>query len=346
MDSTEQDLLASLYLDGEATPNEVALVEGDPDLMARVNAFRLVQAHVGAPTVVVSPPVKERHLSAALDLFDSTAPELSATATRTAAPSGQASAHAVVDLTERRTRPATNVPPKQSQRVSLLATAAGFMVLLVGGVFVASQVDGDSTTETASVEIATAADDAMEEAAEAANDAMEEAAEDTAERADGAAATSAAQAVAGGADEDAAEEAEVPESDDAEEAFAVAAEEEAAADAPLTTTTPSTPTTLPEIRRDSLPAKGFFPQDPVVVYPTQPSGQDLINDLTLAWRDADSSLCADAYQHPDDALLIAYLPVEITAGPDGQPQIQEALYFALNNNVEVVLVERETCEAV
>ncbi len=53
MTDDELDLLASSFLDGEATPDEVALIEGDPALLARVEELRLAQAAVRTP---VPPP--------------------------------------------------------------------------------------------------------------------------------------------------------------------------------------------------------------------------------------------------------------------------------------------------
>lgn len=69
MTEDELDLLASAYVDGEATPEEVALVERDPDLLARVEAMRAVGGRLGA---VPEPPpaLKEQHLAAALSAFD------------------------------------------------------------------------------------------------------------------------------------------------------------------------------------------------------------------------------------------------------------------------------------
>ena len=69
MTEEERDQLASAFLDGEATSEEVALVERDADLQARVERLRQVSSLLGAP-VTVSSEAKERHLAAALAQFD------------------------------------------------------------------------------------------------------------------------------------------------------------------------------------------------------------------------------------------------------------------------------------
>ncbi len=71
--SDHHDELVSAYLDGEATPEEVAQVEGDPALLLQVQNFRNVRL-TGLGPVVPAGDVKERHLAAALAEFDSIAP--------------------------------------------------------------------------------------------------------------------------------------------------------------------------------------------------------------------------------------------------------------------------------
>ncbi len=357
MTDAERDLLASVYLDGEATPQEVALVERDPELLARVETFRAVRDTVSAPAAGLGPStaVKEQQLTAALGLYHSQPTSASQT---TPSPSESDSTDsAVIDLTSRRRAQDAPEGSRRGERLSLLAAAAGAMVLLVGGVFVAAQVGGGSESDSAAIGLSTddaaetvepaadsdADDAAMDEAAddmagaseamleETAEDAMEEGAVDS----EAELSTGAGDNAVGADEPTASTQAAVG---DAEQEFAEDAAETAEEDAPQAATT------LPDIRRESLPDEGFFPQEPVVIYPVQPTGQDLVDDLTLAWRDPDSSLCGASYTHPDDALLIAYLPVEVTAGPDSQPQIQEALYFTFNNDVEVVLVVRDGCQ--
>ena len=68
MTDDELDLLASAYLDGEATPEEVALVERDPALQARVEEFRTLGGGL-ADTPAPSPALRQAHLTAALAEF-------------------------------------------------------------------------------------------------------------------------------------------------------------------------------------------------------------------------------------------------------------------------------------
>ena len=63
------DELVSAYLDGQAAPDEVALVESSPDLMERVNALRSLSNLLGG-LLEAPPEQKETHISAALDAFD------------------------------------------------------------------------------------------------------------------------------------------------------------------------------------------------------------------------------------------------------------------------------------
>ncbi len=341
MTEAERDVLASVYLDGEASPEEVALVERDPDLLARVETFRTVRDTVAIRASSSGPPqgLKDRQLSAALELFDS-----QPVATPEPTPPESGAAEGVIDLTSRRRDREATKPGRQAERFSMLAAAAGAMVLLVGGVFLAAQVGGGDDSDSVAMELT--ADSA--EDAEFIEPAAEETAEETAEAM---------------ADEALTEEMEEEEAVDSEAALSTGAVDESTASTIATEqfvgdaeeefaeedrdealSTAGTTTTLPDIRRESVPDEGFFPQDPVVIYPLQPSGQDLVDDLTLVWRDPDSSMCRGLYQHPENALLIAYLPVEITNGPNGLPQVQEALYFTFNNDVEVVLVVRDTCQ--
>jgi len=65
-----QDELVSAYLDGEATPAEVAEVEQDDALMARVEQLRSVRDAAVAPVAPVSDELRDRMISAALAAGD------------------------------------------------------------------------------------------------------------------------------------------------------------------------------------------------------------------------------------------------------------------------------------
>lgn len=64
----ELDELASAYVDGEASAEEIARVEGDPELLSLVEEFRALRqpSEVGD----IDPARREQHISAALAAFD------------------------------------------------------------------------------------------------------------------------------------------------------------------------------------------------------------------------------------------------------------------------------------
>lgn len=79
--SSDRDELVVAYLDGEATPAERAVVEADPELMARVEILGEVMAMVGEPVMPPPPEVRRAHIAAALEASD-TAPNVASLATR------------------------------------------------------------------------------------------------------------------------------------------------------------------------------------------------------------------------------------------------------------------------
>ena len=143
--SDHHDELVSAYLDGEATPEEVAQVEGDPALLLQVQNFRNVGL-TGLGPVVPAGDVKERHLAAALAEFDSIAP---------------------VQQISARTRP--------ERRVRWLSSvAAGALVLAGVGVALQQRGSGrDTTDEVASGAADNDADLAEAETARASESAFE-----------------------------------------------------------------------------------------------------------------------------------------------------------------------------
>lgn len=117
----EADLLASLYLDDEATLEERARVEADPDLMARVEGFRTIAGLTA--DVPVPDGLADIHIAAALDVFDAMGP--------VAAPSTVS----VASLADRRAR---------RSRLPAWLGAAAVSALVVGGLgFVATRGSGD-----------------------------------------------------------------------------------------------------------------------------------------------------------------------------------------------------------
>ena len=121
-ESLRGDELVSAYLDGEATPAEIAEVEQDVALMARVEQLRAVRDAVAAPVPAMSEEQRDQMISAAL-----------AVATEEAA--------------ERRE---AKIVPIRRRREALLAVAAAAMLLaaVVSAGLIASR-GGDDDAETA-----------------------------------------------------------------------------------------------------------------------------------------------------------------------------------------------------
>lgn len=142
-DEHDADLLASLYLDGEATAEEAAMVEGDARLMDRVAELRAVADGMARPIV---PPVglARRQIDAALEAFaPATTPDLGAATS----PSHRA-AVAPTSLDERRNRHSHRAVP------SWLGAAAATVMVLGGLGFGLSQLGGSSDSDdSASVEL-------------------------------------------------------------------------------------------------------------------------------------------------------------------------------------------------
>lgn len=135
-DEHDADLLASLYLDGEATEEEVAMVEADALLMERVNELRAVADELARP---VAPPVglSRRQIDVALQAFSpSTTPDL-----HTSDVSSPGAMAAPISLAERRTRRA--LP-------SWLGAAAATLMVLGGIGFGLSRLGGSSDSDSAS----------------------------------------------------------------------------------------------------------------------------------------------------------------------------------------------------
>ena len=71
--SLRRDELVSAYLDGEASPAEIAEVEGDDALLARFEELRAVRGEVAAPVPSLSAEQRDQLISAALGVADAEA---------------------------------------------------------------------------------------------------------------------------------------------------------------------------------------------------------------------------------------------------------------------------------
>ena len=127
--------LVNAYLDGEATPDERALVESDAELLAEVARLRTVRNALSD----VAPPsasARESAIAAALAVFD----ELPAAAAAPAAPAPRSDATAPTNIVpfERRRR---------MRRIQGLSAAAVAVLIVAGGIAISQRDDGDSTAE-------------------------------------------------------------------------------------------------------------------------------------------------------------------------------------------------------
>ena len=143
-----EDELVSAYLDGEATPAEIAEIEQDDVLMARVELLRSVRDSVAAPVAPMPAERREQVISAALAVADA-------------------------ENTQRRE---ARIVPVRRRRETLLAVAAAAILLaaVVSAGLIASRGDDDES-EMAAEATAGADSGAMAEAAPAATAAPAEA---------------------------------------------------------------------------------------------------------------------------------------------------------------------------
>lgn len=319
MTDDELDLLASSYLDGEATSDEVALVEGDPDLRAQVEQLRSVRV----TSVAATPGLAQAQIARAMAGF---VPGVGADATDESVDRAPGT-ETVIDLSERRRQ--------REGRLRWLTSAAAVLVVGIGAVAVINQMGGGDGAEMATADVASEATEAAEaETAEAEAAGADEAAsmaESVEEAADEEAADEGAETLAGDAAEEAV--AEAAEAADAEEALTL---DESAADVDA----------APGAERilRNLPESGFFPDDPVAQYNRLPTGDEMVGDLELPWRDEATASCLDAFPSDDspyafdEVEVIAYLPFEVIRGDDAG--VYEALYVIVNEAEEVVVVLR------
>jgi|GEM_PF-926036 len=151
------DELVSAYLDGEAAPDEVAMVEASPELMTRVEELRAVSTQLSAP-IAPPPAQKEAHLAAALSAFDdmfagaaaepadaTSAPILAAVPTPAAPPVETAPATPTVtslDAARERRKP-------RRFNVGVIAAAVAALLLIAGFAVLSGGRGGDDVATSA-----------------------------------------------------------------------------------------------------------------------------------------------------------------------------------------------------
>lgn len=280
-----EDELVSAYLDGEATPAEIAEVEASDALLARVEEFRAVRDALAEPIVPLPAVQRDDLIGAALGVADA----------------------------EDAARPEARVVPLQRPQRLLLAMAAAVIVLaaVVGTGLIASR-GGDDYDETAASTAASADEAAAGMAAEPVDAAPAAEEEPMPEMDIGTADEAVAEDAP--AEEPMAEEplaAEAMAEEMAETAEAMAdelarlAEEEAAA--ALAEDAMAAPTTSPPAATTTAAAEADdgddAPTEQVVDLGTQESLESLFEDITASWSAAledgaraDSGACAAAVQ--------------------------------------------------
>ena len=191
------DELVSAYLDGEATPEEIVIVESSPELLRLVDSARALTSLLGQPPIESMPSAatKEAHLGAAMAAFDQLFPEATDTSSMVSPPQEPAalvsppepSTPEVASLaTARQARDERQVveAEQRRRRFSPAVIAAAVAALLFFGLVAALSV-GRSGDDVATSADATSSSSANFEAASAddSGDAMDDDAMDDEEEA-------------------------------------------------------------------------------------------------------------------------------------------------------------------
>ncbi len=171
-DAERADELASAFVDGEATADEIILIENDPTSAERIAQFNTVTSAVSAPITPPPAAIRAAHLAAAMAEFeenksiDLTTSASPATAGSSAEPASNKPAEPVIDLTAaRESRAASPAKAERSNRWLMSAAAA---LLVVGGIGFASSRLGGSDDADIAADFA-GADDAGDEETSASN---------------------------------------------------------------------------------------------------------------------------------------------------------------------------------
>lgn len=143
----ETTLLASAYLDGEATTDERALVETSPDALDAVRELEQLRTVLGATAPNAALSEREGHLAAALDVWDRMS-DLERAGEVTPSDGIDAAAGAAVSTPisdARRTRERARRPGGMTIPQWALGAAAGLVVIAGVGAVLLGVVNGDET---------------------------------------------------------------------------------------------------------------------------------------------------------------------------------------------------------
>lgn len=185
----DQILLASSYLDGQATADERARVEASAELLAEVERLRQLRALLGDP----EPPaisMRERHLAAALEAWDRLPDVERIGAVRDQTPTDVDPAAAAAASTVSAPPPTSlDARRRNRNRNVIFAAAAGLVLVLGAGVVIRGVTTGgddDTASSGAALESAITeapADEPRSEVDDVAADAVEEFADEPASEA-------------------------------------------------------------------------------------------------------------------------------------------------------------------
>ncbi|MGI9613487.1 MAG: anti-sigma factor family protein [Acidimicrobiales bacterium] len=325
--TSDFDELASAYLDGEATDAQVARVDSDPQLLARVAELRSLSEAMNVDVPLPDDLLKQRQIGAALEAFDAGGWQGSVAAGATVP------ASAPIDLGERRAKGAARATG--SGGLPRWLGVAAVLLLVVGGVGVLTQIGGGSDD----TDLATAADSGELEAGGAdGEDASEVLTDNTMAAAREAA--DAAAPVAGSADGDDAEQSFAAEAEDeaaSDEGFADSGDEESEeqAEEDADDAAPSTTVTV----LPSTTAGGFFPEEELeaarVGLGASPTEAALLALADGARFDPALAGCVAEVEAADGLEVRFFVPVSVD-GVDG-----EALFGGSEIDPVVVVVDGE-----
>ncbi|MGI9644377.1 MAG: hypothetical protein ACR2O6_03605 [Ilumatobacteraceae bacterium] len=158
--------LASAYLDGDVTPDERAIVEASPDLLAEVEQLRLVRGLLAdvEPSAISA---REEHLAAALAAWDRLPDVERIAAVRDSTPAGVDGAAAAGASAVTTTRPSSLADRRRARnRNWTLAAAAGLVAVLAGGIVVNQLADDGNDDQSADLSSANTEAPAAEPASE------------------------------------------------------------------------------------------------------------------------------------------------------------------------------------
>lgn len=155
----ENSLLASTYLDGEATSDERALVETSPEALAEVEALSEVRAVLAATAPTPSLSEREGHLAGALDVWERMSERERAGQVTPARGVDAAAAAAVTTSSSTSDGRRGRSGPGRVKRVGsvgasqwLLGAAATLVVLAGGAAVVRGILDQDADTNQVAIE--------------------------------------------------------------------------------------------------------------------------------------------------------------------------------------------------